>query len=64
MEFLYKFLSVSCSSGTLDRVVSAVRVEELLGPPAMECYNCSRSLVSYLTTGVKLYTCAGICGLK
>ena len=40
VEFLYKFLSVSCSSGTLDRVVSAVRVEEeLLGPPAMECYS-------------------------
>ena len=46
VEFLYKFLSVSCSSGTLDRVVSAVRVEEeLLGPPAMECYSCSRSPV-------------------
>ena len=61
VEFLYKFLSVSCSNGTLDRVVSAVRVEEeLLGPPAMECYSCSRSLVSYLTTGVKIYTCAGV----
>ena len=29
----------------------------LLRPPAMECYSCSRSIVSYLTTGVKLYTC-------
>ena len=49
-----EFLSVSCSSDTLDRVVCAVRVEEeLLEPPAMECYSCSRSLISYLTTGVK-----------
>ncbi len=31
-----------------------------LGPPVEECYNCSRKLVSYLATGVKLFTSIGV----
>ena len=61
VEAIRKFLLQSCSSDSLERIGSSMRVDgEVLAPPALECYGCSKPLVSYLTTAVKLYTCAGI----
>ena len=58
---IHKFLLNCCASSILEEVDSCVRMERrVLGPPAIKCYSCSRRLVSYLTTNVKLYTCEGV----
>ena len=58
---IHKFLLNCCASSILEQVDSCVRMERrVLGPPAIKCYSCSRRLVSYLTTNVKLYTCEGV----
>ena len=54
---IHKFLLNCCASSILEQVESCIRMErKVLGPPAVKCYSCSRRLVSYLTTSVKLYT--------
>ena len=61
MKVIHNFLSNCTKSVPLDFVTPCVKVEEeVLGPLVSECYSCSRQLVSYLTTEVKLYTCAGV----
>lgn len=58
---IHKFLLNCCASSILEQVESCIRMErKVLGPPAVKCYSCSRRLVSYLTTSVKLYTCEGM----
>ena len=58
---IHKFLLNCCASSILEQVDSCIRMERrVLGPPATKCYSCSRRLVSYLTTNVKLYTCEGV----
>ena len=58
---IHTFLSNCTKSMPLDFVTPCVKVEkEVMGPPLSECYSCRKQLVSYLTTEVKLYTCAGV----
>ncbi len=33
---------------------------KVLGRPLLECYGCTRKLVSYPNEYMKLYTCAGV----